>query len=291
MVDLSALVYLFDGVVLGLTLSMVAVGLTLIYGLVGVLNLSHGEMTVLATVSASILLTAYGMPIFIALPTAVAFSLLFSVFMERIFLKPVYSMEGEERILLGLYMTLALAIVVQSLILVIAPTAYLSLSLPSPTLSVAGFTVRTAQILAGTVSAAVLFLLHLFLRRTWAGRAIRSLTQNELGAKLVGIRVERYRLLVFILGGLLAAIAGFLRGVTASVAPESGIEITILALLICVMGGIRSVYGTMVSGVLLGVIYTYLVAAVGTYISYIILLLTIMLIIAVRPFGILGERE
>jgi branched-chain amino acid transport system permease protein len=120
--------------------------------------------------------------------------------------------------------------------------------------------------------------------------AIRSLTQNEVGALLVGINVKRYRLLVFVLGSLLVALAGIIRSIVATVGPENGFEFTILALLVCVVGGIRSVYGTIVAGLMIGVVYSFLVYLIGTYLAYVALLAVVMVTLLVRPYGIVGEK-
>jgi branched-chain amino acid transport system permease protein len=150
--------------------------------------------------------------------------------------------------------------------------------------------VRTAQIFAGAFSSVILAILFLFLKRSWTGMAIRSLTQNEVGALLVGINVKRYRLLVFVLGSLLVALAGIIRSIVATVGPENGFEFTILALLVCVVGGIRSVYGTIVAGLMIGVVYSFLVYLIGTYLAYVALLAVVMVTLLVRPYGIVGEK-
>ncbi|MEM4383230.1 MAG: branched-chain amino acid ABC transporter permease [Candidatus Caldarchaeum sp.] len=284
------LLYLLDGVVFGLVLSLIAAGLTMIFGLAGVLNLAHGELLIITTVTAAVLSRSLGVPLPLALIAGVAATAATAVVLDRVILKPVYKLEGEERVLLGLYITLAFAIFLHSAIITTFPLAYFTVNLPTPTLEMFGFVFRVAQLLAGILSATILTVVYLFLKNTWSGRAIRSLAQNETGALLVGISVKRYRLLTFVIGGLLVSIAGVVRSIIATVAPESGLEFTILGLLVCVVGGIRSVSGTMVAGLVIGVAYTFLVATIGTYLAYVALLILIMVILLVRPYGILGER-
>ncbi|MCS7109989.1 MAG: branched-chain amino acid ABC transporter permease, partial [Candidatus Caldarchaeum sp.] len=213
-----------------------------------------------------------------------------SVFLEKVVLRPVYRLEGEERILLGLYITLAFSIFLHGALITSFPLAFLTINVPVPSLDFMGLTVRTAQVITGVASAAVLVAVYLFLKNSWGGMAIRSLTQNEVGALIVGVSVKRYRLIVFMLGAFLVSLAGIIRSVVATVAPESGIEFTILGLLVCVVGGIRSVYGTIVAGLVIGVVYTFLVVFIGTYLAYVALLIFIMALLLVRPYGIVGER-
>ncbi len=288
--DVSGLLFILDGVVLGAILSLIAVGLTLIYGLADVLNLSHGEILVAGTVAASVLLQYIGLPLFLSLAAGVLVTIGAGVFIEKVVLRPVYTLEGDERVLLGLYMTLAFSILLHGILIITFPTAYLTVNLPTPTIELNGIRVRTAQIFAGAFSSVILAILFLFLKRSWTGMAIRSLTQNEVGALLVGINVKRYRLLVFVLGSLLVALAGIIRSIVATVGPENGFEFTILALLVCVVGGIRSVYGTIVAGLMIGVVYSFLVYLIGTYLAYVALLAVVMVTLLVRPYGIVGEK-
>jgi branched-chain amino acid transport system permease protein len=288
--DVSGLLFILDGVVLGAILSLIAVGLTLIYGLADVLNLSHGEILVAGTVAASVLLQYIGLPLFLSLAAGVLVTIGAGVFIEKVVLRPVYTLEGDERVLLGLYMTLAFSILLHGILITTFPTAYLTVNLPTPTIEFNGIRVRTAQIFAGAFSSVILAILFLFLKRSWTGMAIRSLTQNEVGALLVGINVKRYRLLVFVLGSLLVALAGIIRSIVATVGPENGFEFTILALLVCVVGGIRSVYGTIVAGLMIGVVYSFLVYLIGTYLAYVALLAVVMVTLLVRPYGIVGEK-
>jgi len=286
----SGLLFILDGVVLGAILSLIAVGLTLIYGLADVLNLSHGEILVAGTVAASVLLQYIGLPLFLSLAAGVLVTIGAGVFIEKVVLRPVYTLEGDERVLLGLYMTLAFSILLHGILITTFPTAYLTVNLPTPTIELNGIRLRTAQIFAGAFSSVILAILFLFLKRSWTGMAIRSLTQNEVGALLVGINVKRYRLLVFVLGSLLVALAGIIRSIVATVGPENGFEFTILALLVCVVGGIRSVYGTIVAGLMIGVVYSFLVYLIGTYLAYVALLAVVMVTLLVRPYGIVGEK-
>ncbi|BAJ50094.1 branched-chain amino acid ABC transporter permease [Candidatus Caldarchaeum subterraneum] len=286
----SIILYLLDGVVFGLVLSLIAAGLTLIYGLAGVLNLAHGELLVVTTVTAAVLSGLLGLPLPLALIVGIAATLAVAVVLDRVVLSPIYKLEGEERVLLGLYITLAFSIFLHSGIITTFPLAYLTVNLPTPNIEVLGLSFRTAQLLAGVLSAVILLGIYLFLKKTWSGRAIRSLTQNETGALLVGVSVKKYRMLVFMVGGVLVGLAGIVRSIIATVAPESGLEFTILGLLVTVVGGIRSVSGTIAAGLVIGVVYTFLVVVVGTYLAYVALLILIMVLLLTRPYGILGER-
>jgi branched-chain amino acid transport system permease protein len=281
---------IFDGVILGLIFSLIASGLTLIYGLGNVLNLAHGELLVLSTVTTAVLLQSLGLPLIFALFLGVIVTLLASAFLDKILLVPAYRLVGEDRIILGLYMTLALAYSLHGGLITAFPNAYLTINVPIFVIEIGRITLRTSQLIAALASFAILVSLYLFLKRTWHGMAIRSLTQNETGAMLVGIPIKKYRLMVFVIGGLIVSFAGFIRSVVATVGPESGVEFTVLGLLFCVIGGVRSISGTIFAGILTGLVYTFLIAMIGTYLAYVMLLVFVMITVIVRPYGILGER-
>jgi branched-subunit amino acid ABC-type transport system permease component len=281
---------IFDGVILGLIFSLIASGLTLIYGLGNVLNLAHGELLVLSTVTTAVLLQSLGLPLIFALFLGVIVTLLASAFLDKILLVPAYRLVGEDRIILGLYMTLALAYSLHGGLITAFPNAYLTINVPIFVIEIGRITLRTSQLIAALASFAILVSLYLFLKRTWHGMAIRSLTQNETGAMLVGIPIKKYRLMVFVIGGLIVSFAGFIRSVVATVGPESGVEFTVLGLLVCVIGGVRSISGTIFAGILTGLVYTFLIAMIGTYLAYVMLLVFVMITVIVRPYGILGER-
>ncbi len=280
----------FDGIINGLVLSLIASGLTMIYGLGNVLNLAHGELLVLFTVMTAVISQTIGLPIILALFLSIIVTLLAAAFLDKILLIPVYKLEGEDRIVLGIYMTLAFAYTLHGGLITTFPNAYLTVNIPVLTIEIGWIVLRTSQLLAALVSLIILIGLYLFLKKTWHGMAIRSIAQNEIGALLVGVPIKKYRLMVFVIGGLLVSLAGFVRAVVATVGPESGVEFTILGLLVCVIGGIKSISGTIVAGVITGLLYTFLIAIIGTYLAYVLLLVFVMIIILVRPYGMLGER-
>jgi branched-subunit amino acid ABC-type transport system permease component len=241
-------------------------------------------------VTTAVLSQSLGLPLILALLLGVIVTLLASAFLDKILLIPAYRLVGEDRIILGLYMTLALAYSLHGGLITAFPNAYLTINVPIFVIEIAWITLRSSQLMAALASFAILVSLYLFLKRTWHGMAIRSLTQNEIGAMLVGIPIKKYRLMVFIIGGLIVSLAGFIRSVVATVGPESGVEFTILGLLVCVIGGVRSISGTIFAGILTGLVYTFLIAMIGTYLAYVMLLVFVMITVLVRPQGILGER-
>ncbi len=277
-----------DGVVLGLQFSLLAVGLTLIFGLGGILNLAHGHFAVLAGIVTALLI-GVGVSAPVAALLGILASGLFALVIDRSLMLPAYRYKGESRLLLGLMLTLGLSLIVTGLLNFRFPQTALSLRLPVVSVVIFDVTVRTASILVASVSLVAILSLLAFLRITTLGKAVRSVVQNEAGAELCGIDPRRIRTIIFVLGGLLGGLAGVAQGLFSAVGPEQGMELTIMALIVATVGGVRSINGALAAGVLLGVVNAFASFYIGAYLTSIILLVIAALTILIRPEGLLGN--
>jgi branched-chain amino acid transport system permease protein len=278
---------IIDGIIFGLQLSLLAVGLTLIFGLGGVLNLAHGQLAVIAGISAAGLIGA-GVNVPLAALLGVLIAGASGLVLDRSLMLMAYRYKGEARLLLGLVLTLGLSLAIEGYLNYSFPLVALSISLPILNVTLFGIVVRTTAISAALIAILTLLSLFLFLRGTFLGKAIRSIVQNEVGAELCGIDQASVRTLIFVLGALMAGLAGIAQGLTTSLDVRMGMELTILALIVATVGGVRSINGTLAAGILLGVVNVFASFYIGTYLTYIILLTTAGLTILLRPSGLLG---
>lgn len=278
---------LIDGVVQGLQLSLLAVGITLIYGLGGVLNLAHGQLAVVGGVATALLITS-GLQWMAAAALGVLGAGFFALLVDRSLLIPAYRSLGEERLLLGLVLTLGLSFVIDGYLNYQFPNIALTLPLPVLSISVAGIPLRSASVVTSLLAILAFLVLALFLRRTLLGKAIRSIIQNEVGAELCGIDAARTRSLIVALSGMMAGLAGIAQGLFSSLGTEMGVEFTILGLIVAVVGGVRSINGTLTAGIVLGIVNAFASYYIGAYLSFIILLMAAMVTIVVRPSGLLA---
>ncbi len=278
---------LIDGIVQGLQLALLAVGITLIYGLGGILNLAHGQFAIVAGISTALLIEN-GVNAVLASLLGVLVAGAFGVIIDRSLMLPAYKYRGEDRLLLGLVFTLGLSFVVDGYLNFQYPNIALTLRLPVPSLNVGGITIRSAGAATSLMAILAFVLLFLFLRGTLLGKAIRSIIQNEVGAELCGIYPARTRTLIVALSALMAGLAGIAQGLFSSLGTEMGVEFTILALIVAVVGGVRSINGTLAAGILLGIVNAFASYYIGAYLTLIILLGAAMLTILVRPSGLLA---
>lgn len=277
-----------DGVVQGLQFSLLAVGLTLIFGLGGILNLAHGQFAVTAAVTTALLVGA-GVTAPLAALVGVLAAGAFGLIVDRSLMLPAYRLKGDARLLLGLMLTLGLSLMVTGFLNFRFPQSALSMRPPILSVIVFDVTIRTASIIVAAIALIAILSLLAFLRGTRVGRAVRSVVQNELGAELCGIDPKSIRTLIFVLGGIMAGLAGVSHGLFGSIGPEMGMELTILALIVATVGGVRSINGTLAAGVFLGIVNAFASFYIGAYLTSIILLVIAGLTILVRPSGLLGH--
>ena len=280
---------LFDGIVQGLQLSLMAVGITLIFGLGGVLNLAHGQFAVVGGIATALFIEAGVNPL-LACALGILSAGVFGLVVDRTLLLPAYRSAGEERLLLGLLITLGLSFVVNGYLDYKHANISLTLNLPTPSFAVAGVTIRTASAVAALIAILAFALLFAFLKGTLLGKVIRSIIQNEVGAGLCGINPGRIRTLIVTLSAMMAGLGGVVQGLFSSLGTEMGNELTSFALIVAVVGGVRSINGTLAAGVLLGVVNAFASYYVGAYLTLIILLATAAFTILLRPAGLFASR-
>jgi branched-chain amino acid transport system permease protein len=278
----------FDGIAYGLQLGLLAVGLTLIYGLGGVLNLAHGQFAVVTAIAATVLVDV-GLPMPLAILAAIALAGMLALAFDASLMRPVYRLRGEARVLLSLLLTIGAAFVIDGLLIYYYPFAALNVDISGSAVNVLGVAMRRGSLAASLLAVLALGTLILFLRYTRRGKAVRSVIQDEEGAQLCGINPARVRTAVFVLSGVLAGVAAVAEGLTSSLGATDGLDLTILALIVTVVGGLGSVAGALVAGLLLGIVYTLSSFYIGAYVTFIILLLAAMLTILVRPSGLMGK--
>ena len=277
-----------DGIVLGLAFGLLGVGMTLVYGLGGVINLAYGQIVVLGAIVASLVMDE-GHPTALAVALGVLAAAGVSVLLDLTLMRPVYRQHGEERILLGLLLTLGAAFVIAGLLIWRYPAGALFISIIGEPVSILGVPMARGSIWASVIALAVAAVLLLFFGLTTFGRGIRSVIQDETGARLVGINPSFVRTVIFALSGALAGIVAMTYSMNGPLTVSAGFELTTFALIVTVVGGLGSVAGAFLAGVLLGVVNALSAHYIGQYYTTVILLGAAALTILVRPRGLLGR--
>jgi branched-chain amino acid transport system permease protein len=279
---------ILDGIVLGLAFGLLGVGMTLVYGLGGVINLAYGQIVLVGAIAASQVIERGHSQLLAAVVSVLAAAGV-SLLLDLTLLRPVYRQHGEERILLGLLLTLGAAFVIGGVLIWRYPTGALFISIVGEPISIIGVPMARGAVWASVIALAVGAALLAFLGLTTFGRGIRSVIQDETGSRLVGINPSFDRSVVFVLSGALAGIVAVTQSMNGPLTVNGGFELTTFALIVTVVGGLGSVAGAFLAGVLLGIVNALSAHYIGQYYTTIILLGAAALTILVRPRGLLGR--
>ncbi|WP_435064406.1 branched-chain amino acid ABC transporter permease [Halobaculum sp. EA56] len=287
-----------DGLAFGVFLALLGVGITLVFGLGEVLNLSIGVFSVIAVLIASWAVTSGQGPI-VAGVIGVVVAAAIGLLVDRTLLSLVYRSSGEERILLGIFVTLGLAVFLDGFFIngvdltsiagwLAIPSFPGSYSIPVdlPTVSVGLALVRGSSIVVIGVGAVALAVLFAFLRFTYLGKATRTVFQDERGARLVGVNPRRIRTLIFVLSVTVAGIAGVVWSLGHTISVADGFQYTTFALIVSIVGGVRSLGGAIVAGVLLGFVNQFANFFIGSYVATIILFGAAIVFLLAKPEAI-----
>ena len=274
---------LIDGIGSGLILAMLGLGITLVFGLGGVLNLSQGVFSIIGILIA---VEAFGIFPNVVVSVVAAFLLtgIVALAIDRSLLPLVYRSEGEERMLVGIFVTLGLAFFLEGLLVLRYPDVY-AVHAEFPLMSYMGgnLQIRGASLAVIAISVVVFAVLYWFFDRTYVGQATRTVMQDEVGATLCGIDTRMLRTYVFILSAMVAAIAGALYSLSGEVQVASGFALTINAVIVSVVGGVTSISGTVLAGLALGIITTFASAFIGAYFSAISLFVVAIAVLVYKP--------
>jgi branched-chain amino acid transport system permease protein len=277
-----------DGIVLGLAYGLLGAGMTLVYGLAGVINLAYGQIVIVGAIAASLVIER-GHSQAVAAVAGVLAAVGVSLLLDLTLLRPVYRQHGEERILMGLLLTLGASFVILGVLTWRYPTGALFISITGEPISILGVPMAVGSIWASVIALVVGAVLLLFLGLTTFGRGVRSVIQDETGARLVGINPSFVRTVIFALSGALAGIVAITWSMNGPLLVNQGNELTSFALIVTVVGGLGSVAGAFLAGVLLGIVNQLSAHYIGQYVTTVILLGAAALTILVRPRGLLGR--
>lgn len=287
---LQSLVYgLFVGGIYGVA----ALGLALVFGVLKVLNIAHGELLMLGGYASVWAFGALGIDPFLSFIIVVPALFLFGIALDRTVYRHVVRLTGDDKIKNSLLVSFGLALVIQSLALWLfsADERTIQVSYASRSLSLFGLSLPFTRLVSFLISLIVALALHRLLHHTDFGKAILATAQDWEAAELAGIDVPRVYMITFALGAALAGVAGTLVSVTYGVSPGLGITWTLKALIVVVLAGTGSILGAFPAGLLLGLMEALGGAFIGPTYRELIGLAVFLLILVLRPQGLFGGQK
>lgn len=283
--------YLFNGVSLGSIYAVIALGYTMVYGIARMLNFAHGDIIMVGGYVAFIALTELGLPAMVSVLLAMLVCTLLGITIERLAYRPLRAAPS----LAVLITAIGVSYLLQNLALLIwgsAPKAFTSVVTLEPLRLFGGQLVISGEtVVSILVSAVIMVVLNLFVTKTKVGHAMQAVSEDRGAAQLMGINVNGTITLTFAIGSGLAAVAGVLLcSAYPSLQPTTGAMPGIKAFTAAVFGGIGSIPGAMVGGVLLGIIEILSKAYISTQLADAIVFAVLIVVLLVRPTGLLGKK-
>ncbi len=277
-----------NGLVIGVIYALAALGVSLVVGIMNVINFAHGELYILAGYFSFLFASTLGMPFAPAMGLAVALVFLFGLLIERLLIRPTYGND-----MYSLILTFILSIVLQNaFLLIFGPYPN------KPPLWVRGaseifglFSYGNQRLAALVSGAALIALVFLVLQKTWFGRIIRATSQDRAMAEWNGVNTTRLNMLSFGLGCALAAAAGVILSPVFPVTPTAGVPIALTAFVVVVLGGMGSMWGCVVGGLLLGLVENLGAAFISSGYKNVFGFLILILVLLVRPSGLFGRAK
>jgi branched-chain amino acid transport system permease protein len=280
---------------MGVFYGLMAIGLSLIFGILKVVYFAHGESFMIGAFTYTLLALWLGVPLWLAIPGAIVTGGVVGVIVERLLIRPLYEKFGDWQAMRDEY-----AIIVTfglSLFLVnFANQTFGPYPFHGPPLTdVARFELGALivgghRLVAAMLGGAVLIGAYLFIQHSFWGKQIRAVAQNRFAASIAGIDTRRVSMLVFALAGGLAALSGALLAPLFHASPDVGVLPALKSFVIVVLGGMGSPIGSLVGGLILGV----LESLGALYISYTyrdtFAFAILILVLLLRPQGLFGER-
>ncbi|MBQ6719284.1 MAG: branched-chain amino acid ABC transporter permease [Oscillospiraceae bacterium] len=288
---MSFLQYLINGISIGAVYAIIALGYTMVYGIAKMLNFAHGDVIMVGAYVSYCVTSYLGMPAIVSILVAVVACTVLGIVIEGLAYKPLRGTPSLAVLITAIGVSYFLQNAAQ-LIFGSAPKNFKSIVTMQPlTLFGGGLTITGEVIITIAICVAIMVGLTLFTSKTRMGKAMRAVSEDRAAAQLMGINVNQTISLTFAIGSALAAVAGVLLCSTVpTLMPTTGAMPGIRAFTAAVFGGIGSIPGAMLGGILLGIIETFSKAYISTQFSDAIVFSVLIIILLVKPAGLLGKQ-
>jgi len=286
---LQTLVFgLFTGGIYGIA----AMGLALVFGVMKMLNIAHGELVMLGGYVSFWVFSSFGTDPFLSLLIVVPALIILGLILDRSVYRHIVRLVGEEKIKNSMLVSFGLTLVLQNLAqwLFTADERSIQVAYAGDSFNVAGVLLPYTRLATLGIALAVILALDYFLHKTYTGKAILATAEDFESAELVGININRVYMITFALGSALAGIAGTFVTVIYGLSPSIGIIWTLKAMIVIVLAGTGSILGTFPAGILLGVIESLSGTFISTSYREVIGLVIFLLVLVMRPQGLFARK-
>jgi len=280
---------LISGILIGGVYALIGIGLTIIFGVMRVINFAHGDLLMLGMYATYYLFAVAHVDPFLSIVITTPLMFLFGALLQKTVINRVLNALPQNQILL----TIGLGLIMSNTVMLAFTSDYkiLSTTYSSSSMHLGGISISTPLLISFGITAAITVALYWFLLKTDTGQAIRATAQDREAARLMGINVKRMSIIAFGLGSALAATAGALISPTYYIFPQVGSVFTLKAFVITVLGGMGSVVGATLGGVLIGVAESVGGVYFGSGWKEVVVFVLFLLVLLFKPSGLLGKSR
>lgn len=282
---------LVNGLTVGSTYSLIALGYTLIFGVLGIINMAHGQVFIFGSFVGLILMTSFDMPIAVAFIASIVVSGILGLILEFTAMRPLRKKNVPH--LASLISTIGFATLLEEGMhkLFGADSRAFPDTVGSTTFQLGAVQIRAVDLIILGISIILMVVLHFWINKTKVGKAIRATAENTETASVLGINTNMVIVTTVVLASSLGGIAGMLIGMTYSaLIPTMGMTLGFKGLAVLILGGVGSIPGAMICGLILGVIEVFTVAYGASSYRDAVAFGLIILILLIRPQGLFGRK-
>ncbi|MBI3092321.1 MAG: branched-chain amino acid ABC transporter permease [Candidatus Tectomicrobia bacterium] len=277
------------GVLLGGLYALAAFGLSIIFGVSRVLNVAHGDLLLLGALLSYALFYGLGMHPFLIMLAIIPIFLLVGFAFERFLIRPISNRSPHELLIASILLTLGVSMAVSDLSAWLGGASAKGIAYSLPSISIGSLVFPSIRLLIMALILAMTLVLSYYLKSSYVGRAMRAITQDREGAMIVGVNIPRVSMITFGIGAATAAVAGSFYIILFPTNPYLGIPLTVKYLAIIVLGGLGSLSGALLGGIILGLAEQFSGFYFGGIWQQPVAFILLILILLIRPQGIFGR--
>ncbi len=285
--DITILQLIINGLLLGGVYALISIGLTLIFGVLEIINFAHGEFLMLAMYGSYFLFQLYGIDPYLGMLIIVPVFFVIGVAVQRTTIQPILNAPPLNQI----FMTVGLSMVLQNAALFFWTADYRTVKTgySALTLKTSGLIISFPRLTAFLLAMAIIAALLVYLKKTYTGKSIRALAQDRKAAMLMGINVYRTYQIAFGIGIACVGAAGAMLIPVYFVFPSVGALFVLIAFVVVILGGYNSLTGALVGGLIIGVVEAFSGFLISPHLKEAVYFVIFILILLFRPAGIFGR--
>ena len=278
-----------SGLLVGGVYALIGIGLTIIFGVMRVINFAHGELLMVGMYLTFFAFALAGIDPFLSIVIVIPLMFLFGALLQKVFINRVLNALPQNQILL----TIGLGLIMSNTVMLLFTSDYriLTTSYSSGSVSIGGISISQPLFISFLITAAITAALYWFLIKTDTGQAIRATAQDRDAAQLMGVNVRKMSVIATGIGAALAGTAGALISPPYYIFPQVGGAFTLKAFVIVVLGGMGSVIGATLGGLIIGVSESLSAVYISSGLKELFVYILFLLVLVFKPAGLLGKSR